>query len=131
MHQSSTIPNSLRDSGFQAYASSLRRNGGALPRPQLPTIHSPQHPLNVRRKVHWATRTSQRLKDAHDSWSGSQLRHLGQQLPTQGQGLGFPRKLPGLHSNRRSRFLEALTTVASSQDPLAKIYFDAFAFLSV
>jgi hypothetical protein len=72
-------------------------------------------------------RASPRLKDAHDSWSGSQLCHLGQQLPTQGQGFGFPRKHPRLHSNRRSGFGEVLIDVTSSQEPFANKYFDAFA----
>ena len=73
-------------------------------------------------------RPEQHPRDAHDSSSAFELRHLGQQSPTQGQGLGSASKYSRLPRTRRSATCgEILTGTTRSQEPFAKIYFDAFA----
>ena len=71
--------------------------------------------------------SGQHPKVADDFRSGSQLRHLGQQLSTQGQRLGVPKKYPRLQSNRRRDFAKTLIGTTSSQAAEAKKYVDAFA----
>ena len=67
-------------------------------------------------------RPAQHSKDAHDSSSAFELRHLRPQSPTQGQGLGSASKYPGLHWTRRRRSGcgEILTGTTRSQEPLQK-----------